>query len=85
VVLPLDIIPTGQGSPLADCEAFVNTQCPICQGDAKRETDTMDTFVESSWYYARYCCFDQEQAMLDDRAKYWTPVDQYIGGIEHAR
>jgi leucyl-tRNA synthetase len=84
VVLPLNIIPNGQGSPLADCEEFINTRCPVCQGEAKRETDTMDTFVESSWYYARYCCFDQEQAMLDDRAKYWTPVDQYIGGIEHA-
>lgn len=84
VVLPEDLIPNGQGSPLASDARFYKTECPSCGAAAKRETDTMDTFVESSWYYARYCCFDQSQSMLDDRAKYWTPVDQYIGGIEHA-
>ncbi len=84
VKLPTDIIPTGKGSPLKSCKAFEQTSCPKCGKKAKRETDTMDTFVESSWYYTRYCCFDQENAMLDNRANYWTPVDQYIGGIEHA-
>ena len=84
VLLPTDLIPTGHGSPLTECEAFYKTKCPQCGKVARRETDTMDTFVESSWYYARYTCPDQNKAMLDDRAKYWTPVDQYIGGIEHA-
>ncbi|MCH9770047.1 MAG: leucine--tRNA ligase, partial [Gammaproteobacteria bacterium] len=84
VVLPTDLIPSGQGSPLVDSAEFYKTKCPTCNKAAKRETDTLDTFVESSWYYARYCSFDQTSAMLDDRAKYWTPVDQYIGGIEHA-
>jgi leucyl-tRNA synthetase len=84
VVLPTDLIPTGEGSPLAKCTDFIKTPCPQCGKAAKRETDTMDTFVESSWYYARYCCAGQDKQMLDDRAKYWTPVDQYIGGIEHA-
>jgi leucyl-tRNA synthetase len=63
---------------------FVNTECPQCHKPAKRETDTFDTFVESSWYYARYTCADQTTSMLDERANYWLPVDQYIGGIEHA-
>lgn len=84
VVLPDNIEFTGQGSPLAHCHEFVHTTCPKCGQDATRETDTFDTFVESSWYYARFACKGQENAMLDDRAKYWTPVDQYIGGIEHA-
>ncbi len=84
VILPIDLIPDGQGSPLAKSPSFYKTKCPKCGDNAKRETDTMDTFVESSWYYARYCSFDQDKAMLDDRARYWTPVDQYIGGIEHA-
>lgn len=84
VVLPTDLIPDGHKSPLKTHASFYKTKCPKCGGNAKRETDTMDTFVESSWYYARYCCVDQEKKMLDDRAKYWTPVDQYIGGIEHA-
>lgn len=84
VILPTDLIPNGQGSPLATCQSFYKTKCPQCGKAAKRETDTLDTFVESSWYYARYCSFDQDQSMLDERAKYWTPVDQYIGGIEHA-
>jgi len=84
VVLPEHLIPTGKGSPLTDCEAFCNTTCPVCNKPAKRETDTMDTFMESSWYYARYCSYNQNQSMLDVRANYWAPVDQYIGGIEHA-
>lgn len=84
VILPTDLIPDGHGSPLTQCSEFIKTQCPQCGKAAKRDTDTMDTFVESSWYYARYCSFDQEQSMLDERAKYWTPVDQYVGGIEHA-
>ncbi|MDI1353177.1 MAG: leucine--tRNA ligase [bacterium] len=84
VVLPENVEFTGSGSPLAQCHDFVNVSCPKCGQDATRETDTFDTFVESSWYYARFACKGQENAMLDDRAKYWTPVDQYIGGIEHA-
>lgn len=84
VVLPEDVVPQGTGSPLKDIASFYHTTCPTCSGPAHRETDTFDTFMESSWYYARYCCPDQQNAMLDDRAKYWTPVDQYIGGIEHA-
>ena len=84
IELPRDVIFDGKGSPLASSEDFVNTTCPKCGMDAKRETDTFDTFFESSWYYARFACKNQDNAMLDDRAKYWTPVDQYIGGIEHA-
>ena len=84
VVLPEDLIPDGHGSPLKSTPDFYKTKCPKCNKAAKRETDTMDTFVESSWYYARYACYDQDNAMLDDRAKYWTPVDQYVGGVEHA-
>ncbi len=84
VQLPLDCIPNGSSSPLTTLKAFYQTQCPNCGRAARRETDTMDTFVESSWYYARYTCPDQSDVMLDDRAKYWAPVDQYIGGIEHA-
>ena len=84
VLLPENITITGNGSPLGQCAEFVNTTCPKCGKEAQRETDTFDTFFESSWYYARYACKNQPSAMLDDRAKYWTPVDQYIGGIEHA-
>jgi leucyl-tRNA synthetase len=84
VELPDNVQFTGQGSPLANCADFVEVSCPKCGQDAKRETDTFDTFMESSWYYARFACKGQPNAMLDDRAKYWTPVDQYIGGIEHA-
>ena len=84
VVLPEQVELTGSGSPLAQCSEFIHTSCPKCGQDAMRESDTFDTFVESSWYYARFACKGQENAMLDDRAKYWTPVDQYIGGIEHA-
>ena len=84
VKLPEEVNFDVSGSPLAHCETFIHAQCPKCNQPAKRETDTFDTFVESSWYYARFCCKNQENAMLDDRTKYWTPVDQYIGGVEHA-
>jgi leucyl-tRNA synthetase len=84
VRLPEHIDFSTQGSPLASCPEFLHTSCPKCGQDAQRETDTFDTFMESSWYYARFACKGQEDVMLDDRAKYWTPVDQYIGGVEHA-
>ncbi|HET7370666.1 MAG TPA: leucine--tRNA ligase [Gammaproteobacteria bacterium] len=84
VVLPDDLVPDGSGNPLAKSDAFVNCDCPRCGGPARRETDTMDTFVDSSWYYMRYTCPDSDEAMVDARANYWLPVDQYIGGIEHA-
>ena len=84
VRLPEDIKMEDGGSPLGKLAEFVNTKCPRCKEPAQRETDTFDTFMESSWYYARYACRDQDSAMLDERADYWLPVDQYIGGIEHA-
>jgi leucyl-tRNA synthetase len=84
VVLPEDVEFTGHGSPLKDIPEFINAPCPKCGKDGRRETDTFDTFVESSWYFARYACPDNDDAILDDRAAYWTPVDQYTGGIEHA-
>ncbi|WP_029933884.1 leucine--tRNA ligase [Thiomicrospira pelophila] len=84
VRLPEDVVPDGAGSPLVKLDSFRNCTCPKCGGEAKRETDTFDTFFESSWYYARYACPAQNEAMLDERANYWLPVDQYIGGIEHA-
>lgn len=84
VVLPEDIQFSGVASPLKSLPDFFHTTCPTCQGPAERETDTFDTFVESSWYYARYATKNQNKSMLDARANYWTPVDQYVGGIEHA-
>ncbi len=84
VILPTDVTVDATGSPLKKLHAFIQTTCPACGGAAERETDTFDTFFESSWYYARYACADQNQAMLDGRVDYWLPVDQYIGGIEHA-
>ena len=84
VVLPENLIPDGSGNPLAKDEAFLRTRCPRCGGEATRETDTMDTFVDSSWYYMRYCSPDCADAMVDSRNDYWMPMDQYIGGIEHA-
>jgi len=84
VTLPTDVTVDASGSPLKKMTAFIETTCPQCGGRAERETDTFDTFFESSWYYARYTCADQTHGMLDERANYWMPVDQYVGGIEHA-
>ena len=84
VRLPEDVVPEGAGSPLKNLREFVDTTCPKCGGAAERETDTFDTFFESSWYYARFACKDYDKGMLDERVKHWLPVDQYIGGIEHA-
>jgi leucyl-tRNA synthetase len=84
VVLPEDCVPDGSGNPLNKRPDFLDCACPKCGAKARRETDTMDTFVDSSWYYSRYASADSGQAMVDERVKYWLPVDQYIGGIEHA-
>ncbi|QJR09113.1 Leucine--tRNA ligase [Usitatibacter rugosus] len=83
VKLPEDLVPDGSGNPLNKCESFLKVKCPKCNADAKRETDTMDTFVDSSWYFMRYACPGAPK-MVDGRTDYWMPMDQYIGGIEHA-
>jgi leucyl-tRNA synthetase len=84
VVLPENVEFSGVGSPLKHMPEFYETTCPKCAAKAVRETDTFDTFVESSWYFSRYTCPDSNDAMLDERERYWMPVDQYTGGIEHA-
>ncbi|MEM4988594.1 leucine--tRNA ligase [Collimonas sp. H4R21] len=84
VILPEDCVPDGSGNPLNKHEKFLHVDCPQCGKPARRETDTMDTFVDSSWYYMRYCSPNSNDAMVDARNDYWMPMDQYIGGIEHA-
>jgi leucyl-tRNA synthetase len=84
VVLPEDLVPDGSGNPLAKTPSFYECRCPQCGAGARRETDTMDTFVDSSWYFMRFASSDNAAAMVDARVDYWMPVDQYIGGIEHA-
>jgi leucyl-tRNA synthetase len=84
VRLPEDLVPDGTGNPLAKSPAFYECRCPKCGAAARRETDTMDTFVDSSWYFFRFASAGNDRAMVDARADYWLPVDQYIGGIEHA-
>src|SRR5262245_5053340 len=84
VRLPEDLVPDGSGNPLAKSRAFLDVKCPQCGAPSRRETDTMDTFVDSSWYFFRFASAHNDGAMIDGRADYWMPVDQYIGGIEHA-
>jgi leucyl-tRNA synthetase len=84
VILPTDCVPDGSGNPLNKHEGFLNVACPSCGKPARRETDTMDTFVDSSWYFMRYCSPGSTESMVDARNDYWMPMDQYIGGIEHA-
>ncbi len=84
VVLPEDLVPDGSGNPLHKCATFLNVACPTCGRPARRETDTMDTFVDSSWYFMRYCDPHDAEAMVGAGTQYWMPMDQYIGGIEHA-
>jgi len=84
VVLPQDLVPDGSGNPLNKCESFLKVDCPCCGKPARRETDTMDTFVDSSWYFMRYCDPKNDAKMVAEGAQYWMPMDQYIGGIEHA-
>jgi leucyl-tRNA synthetase len=84
VVLPEGLVPDGSGNPLNKTPSFLDCKCPRCGGPARRETDTMDTFVDSSWYFLRFASAKNDKAMVDERANYWSPVNQYIGGIEHA-
>ena len=84
VRLPEQVTMDGVGSPIKKDPSFYETTCPTCNGKATRETDTLDTFFESSWYFARYASFDCDTKMVDERANYWLPIDQYVGGIEHA-
>jgi leucyl-tRNA synthetase len=84
VVLPENLVPDGGGNPLGKTPSFYQCVCPKCGKPARRETDTMDTFVDSSWYFLRFACADSDTRMVDERVQYWLPVDQYIGGIEHA-
>lgn len=84
VVLPQDCVPDGSGNPLNNREDFLRCECPVCGKPARRETDTMDTFVDSSWYFMRYCDPHDTNAMVGEGTRYWMPMDQYIGGIEHA-
>ncbi len=84
VLLPRELVPDGSGNPLTKNAAFLECQCPRCNGPARRETDTMDTFVDSSWYFLRFASAGNAKSMVDARSDYWLPVDQYIGGIEHA-
>jgi leucyl-tRNA synthetase len=84
VVLPIDCVPDGSGNPLKKRTDFLNVACPCCGKPAQRETDTMDTFVDSSWYFMRYCDARNDQKMVAEGTDYWMPMDQYIGGIEHA-
>ena len=84
VVLPTDVTFEGVQSPLVSMSSFLDVNCPKCGKAARRETDTFDTFMESSWYYTRFACPDANSPMVDDRAKFWAPVDHYVGGIEHA-
>ena len=84
VILPEDCVPDGSGNPLNKHEQFLHVDCPKCGKPARRETDTMDTFVDSCWYFMRYCSPGSDKSMIDERNDYWMPMDQYIGGIEHA-
>lgn len=84
VVLPEDVVPDGSGNPLNKHAQFLNVNCPVCGKPARRETDTMDTFVDSAWYFMRYCDARNDKAMVGAGTQYWMPMDQYIGGIEHA-
>ncbi|MCZ2105430.1 MAG: leucine--tRNA ligase, partial [Burkholderiales bacterium] len=84
VLLPQDLVPDGSGNPLNKCASFLKVACPCCGKPARRETDTMDTFVDSSWYFMRYCDAQNHDAMVGAGTDYWMPMDQYIGGIEHA-
>lgn len=84
VELPTQVQFEGVRSPLTTMDSFLNVACPACGGEARRETDTFDTFMESSWYYTRFACPDANTPMVDERVNYWAPVDHYVGGIEHA-